>query len=127
MKRSYSELIKLESFGDRLEYLKLGDGNVKSPRHISQQFYKSRIWLDFRKEIIARDLGYDLGIPGEAIDGMILIHHINPITEDDILNGNYCLVDPENCITMSLDTHNAVHFKPEFEEIERFEGDTKIW
>lgn len=127
MERSYSELIKLSSYGDRLEYLKLGDGNVKSPRHISNHFYKSKEWREFRSLISARDLMNDLGVPGHPINGTFLIHHINPIDEYDIINRTQKLMDPENVITTIIETHGYIHYKEEMEDVERKPGDTTLW
>ena len=127
--KSYSELIKLNSFSERLEYLKLLDNNVTSPRHMSEAFYKSNIWRTIRRQIIDRDLGFDLGIFGVYIDGTMLVHHINPINESDILYQTKKLLDPENLITVSGNTHNLIHYnKVEKEQwVERKPGDTKLW
>lgn len=127
--RCYSELILLPSFTERLEYLKLLDNNVTSPRHMSEQFYKSSIWLTVRQRIIDRDLGFDLGVFGIYIDGPMLVHHINPINESDIIYQTKKLLDPENLITTSGITHNLIHYnKVEKEKwVERKPGDTKLW
>lgn len=127
--KSYSELIQLDSFQDRLDYLKLLDNNVTSPRHMSEQFYKSHLWRSLRKQIIDRDLGFDLGINGVYINGAMIVHHINPINERDILYQTQKLLDPENLITTSLDTHNRIHYNQEEKEvwIERTPGDTILW
>lgn len=129
MKRSYSELISLNSFTERMSYLKLLDNNVTSPRHMSAQFYQSRTWRVLRKYIIDRDLGFDLGVFGVYIDGPMLVHHINPIDESDIVYQTNKLLDPENLITVSGNTHNLIHYnKKEKEEwVERKPGDTKLW
>lgn len=128
--RCYSELIKLESYYERLEYLKLLDNNVDSPRHMSYDFFKSKIWLATRQKIIERDGGFDLGVFGVYIEGPMLVHHINPITEYDIVNQTKKLTDPENLITCSRNkTHNSIHYKTEEHEpwVERTPGDTKLW
>lgn len=127
--RSYSELILLPSFSERLEYLKLLDNNATSPRHISEQFYKSHIWRTIRKQILARDLGFDLGVPGIYIDGTMLVHHINPINENDIIYQTKRLLDPDNLITVSLNTHNLIHYNRDVKTpfVERTPGDTKLW
>lgn len=129
MKRSYSELILLPTFTERLEYLKLLDNNVTSPRHMSEQFYKSNLWRTVRQDIITRDLGFDLGVFGVYIHDVVIVHHINPITEHDIINLTDKLLDPENLITVSLNTHNLIHYKNEVREewVERTPGDTKLW
>lgn len=129
MIRSYSELIKLKSFKDRLEYLKIGDNNVLSPRHMSMDFYKSHAWLSTRDIILQRDLGFDLGVFGVYIDGPMYVHHINPIEEYDIIHMTKRLLDPENLITTSDDTHKKIHYSnTEKEEwVERTPGDTILW
>lgn len=127
--RTYSELIKLKSHSERLEYLKLLDNNVSSPRHMSMSFYKSRMWLSTRDYIIDRDLGFDLGVFGVYIEGPVYVHHIDPITEHDIIYLTDKLLDPENLITTSRDTHNRIHYKTTKKEewIERTPGDTILW
>lgn len=127
--RSYSELIQLNSFQERLEYLKLLDNNVSSPRHMSRGFYESNIWKTLRKEIIHRDLGFDLGVFGVYIDGPMLVHHINPIEENDIIFQSAKLLDPENLVTVSYNTHNLIHYNKKEKDVwvERKPGDTKPW
>lgn len=125
--RTYSEMLQYKSFEERLRYLMLLDGNVKSPRKYSMEFYKSKSWLQVRKEIIFRDLTFDLGIPGIDITDKVLVHHINPITDDDIFNDNPSLYDPENLITTSVLTHNIIHYGNKKEEyVERQPGDTSL-
>lgn len=127
--RSYSELIQLSSFEERLSYLKLLDNNVLSPRHMSMEFYKSHIWKTLRKQIIERDLGFDLGVYGVYIDGPMLVHHINPINENDIIFQSAKLFDPENLITTSNYTHNLIHYNKKEKDlwVDRTPGDTKLW
>lgn len=127
MIRSYSELIKFETFNERLEYLMLKDYNYDSPRDTSHSFFKSSIWRSTRKMIIHRDLGCDLGI--EETGGVLLVHHINPITIADLESLSPLLLDPENLITTTVKTHNVIHYgeKESFEYIERKSGDTKLW
>lgn len=127
--RTYSELMKLESFSERLNYLKLLDNNVTSPRHMSRGFYQSDEWKFLRKEILKRDLGFDLGVFGVYIDGPMYIHHINPIDENDIRLRTRKLLDPENLITTSGNTHNLIHYNKKEKEVwvERRPGDTKLW
>lgn len=127
--RSYSDLIRLESFEERLEYLKVLDNNVTSPRHMSRPFYESLIWKTVRKQIIERDLGFDLGVFGVYIEGGMLVHHINPINENDIIFQTPRLLDPENLITTSTYTHNLIHYDKKVKEkwVERRPGDTKLW
>lgn len=127
--KSYSDLLKFDSFIERLEYLKLLDNNVTSPRHMSEQFYKSDLWKHTRNQIIKRDLGFDLGVFGVWIKDTILVHHINPINEFDIINLTKKLLDPENLITVSINTHNRIHYNVKEKEIwvPRTPGDTKLW
>lgn len=127
--RNYTELISIPTFSERLEYLKLLDNNATSPRNISGEFYRSTLWKGVRKDIIDRDLGFDLGIFGVYIDGPMFVHHINPIDESDIIYLTSKLLDPENLITTSLYTHNSIHYKQEEKDlwVERVSGDTKLW
>lgn len=129
MIRSYTELIKLNSFEERLAYLKLLDNNVSSPRHMSMGFYKSESWKMIRQQIIDRDLGFDLGVFGVYIEGPLLVHHINPINENDILYQTARLFDPDNLITTSNHTHNLIHYNKKEKDVwvERQPGDTKPW
>lgn len=112
--KRYSELISIPTFEERFEYLKLngivGAETFGSRRYLNQILYKTDIWKQTRRKIILRDDGYDLAHPDYAIRGMILIHHINPITIDDILEKRYNVFDPENLISTSLNTHNAIHY-----------------
>lgn len=95
---------------------------------MSQSFYKSKRWLATRDELIKRDLAFDLGCFGIYIDGPIYMHHINPITEEDIANLADCLFDPENLIATSMGTHNLIHYGPKEEPyVERKPNDTKLW
>lgn len=126
--KTYSEAIKFKEFGDRLNYLMLLDGNVNSPRHMSNSFYKSKSWIQCRDSILKRDLGMDLGVNGVEIVGKRIVHHINPITEDDIINDSEKLYDPENLICVSTESHNIIHYGHERESyVERKPGDTSIF
>lgn len=128
MERCYSELIKLNSYQDRLNYLILNDNNVTSPRDISEKFYKSDMWKHTRHKIIMRDLPFDLGIFGIYIYDRIFVHHINPIDEYDIKYLTKKLTDPENLIVTSLVTHNIIHYGTQEDPIvERQPGDTILW
>lgn len=113
-RKSYSELITIPSFKERYEYLKLdgklGDETFGSKRHLNQVFYKSHDWLEARRRAIVRDMGLDMAFPDRLIRGSILVHHINPITEEDILSYSYNLFDLENLICVSKLTHNAIHY-----------------
>ena len=112
--RTYSELSKLKTFRERYEYLKL-DGTVGEEafgfdRYINQMFYKSEEWKRIRNYVITRDNGCDLGISDRKIvDSVILVHHMNPITKEDIINKNEILLDPEYLITTIKPTHDAIH------------------
>lgn len=135
MNKTYSELITLPSFKERFLYLKL-DGVVGKEtfgfkRWLNQEFYHCDEWLRFRDNIIIRDGGCDLGVPGYDIYGPVLIHHLNPITCEDILHRNPCVFDPENVICTRLKTHNAIHYGDEsllaLAPIERSRNDTCPW
>lgn len=134
--KSYSELCSLETFEDRFNYLKLhghvGLDTFGYDRYMNQDFYRSTEWKQVRSYIIARDSGCDLGIPDNQIFGSIYIHHINPITPDDITSGTDKLLDPENLICVSLETHNALHYGDNSivnknKVIERVPNDTCPW
>ena len=112
--RTYSELIILPTFEERYEYLRL-DGRVGEEtfgfdRWLNQTFYKSEEWLSMRDKIIVRDNGCDLGIPGRDIYSRILIHHMNPITKEDILRRSDILLNPEYLICVTPNTHRAIHY-----------------
>lgn len=132
-KRSYTECIQLKSFDERLEYLMLkgfvGDFTFGGHRLLNQRFYNSNEWKTFRSRIIARDLGYDLG-NGEEINSEILVHHINPITIEDIIIMSPMVLHPDNAITTWDKTHKTIHyahFLPKSLPNERTPGDTKLW
>ena len=112
--RTYSELIKLPTFEERFEYLKLksfvGKETFGYDRYINQQFYKSPRWIRLREKIILRDQGLDLACEGFEIYGRIIIHHMNPISLDDILSDTEYLMNPEYLISVSNNTHQAIHY-----------------
>ena len=133
--KTYSELITIPTFEERFEYLKL-DGQVGVEtfgfnRYLNQAFYKSDEWLSIRDYVITRDNGCDLGMEGYEIYGRILIHHINPITKDDIIQRSRILLDPENLITTVKRTHDAIHYGDSNllikVPIERRKNDTCPW
>lgn len=134
--RTYSELIKLPTFKERYEYLRLG-GKVGEEtfgfdRYLNQIFYKSKEWLSIRDYVITRDNGCDLAIPGREILGSrILIHHMNPITVEDIVKRSDFLLNPEFLISTIKRTHDGIHYGTEeilYEEpIQRFKNDTCPW
>lgn len=133
--KTYSELVKLKTFDERFNYLKLdgviGETTFGFDRFLNQRFYKSKQWLRIRDHVIVRDDGCDLGISDRLIGNRILVHHINPITVDDIVNLRDIAIDPEFLISISINTHNAVHYGDEMillkDHIERKPNDTKLW
>lgn len=135
-KKTYSELIQIPSYIERYRYLKLGGkaGEITfgNERYLNQILYKSPEWKSFRRGIILRDCGCDMGVPGYEIQGVIIIHHINPITVDDIYERKECVFDENNVISVSKRTHNAIHYGDEEllsidEIVERKPNDTIPW
>ena len=134
--KSYSELLEFDTLLDRYRYLKL-DGELGAAtfgfdRYLNQQFYKLKEWKIARTKVIVRDMGCDLGIEGLEIVGPVIIHHMNPISIDDVKNKNPILIDPEYLISTQLNTHNAIHYGDESllileKPIERSPNDTKLW
>lgn len=120
-------MLKFEAFGDRLNYLLLKDVGYIPP--INDPFYRSIIWRGFRERMFARDGWYDLGCPGNKIEGRLLLHHINPLVQEDFDTFSSNLLDPENVITTSYRTHGRIHYlKAEpFVPAEREPGDTTLW
>lgn len=135
MKLTYRELVSFDNFKERLDYLKLsgqvGLETFGMDRYINQVFYRSKEWKQLRNYIIVRDDGCDLAMPDYDIVGKVYIHHLNPITEDDIVNNSGALFDPENLVCVSFETHNYIHFgrkAPDHQpSIVRHPGDTKLW
>lgn len=133
--KTYSELSKLKTFEDRFQYLRLdgivGEETFGFDRYLNQILYQSKEWKRCRRDIIIRDEGCDLGCEGFEVHGRILIHHINPITVDDIVNRNPKVFDPENLILTSHNTHQAIHYGNEDllirAPIERSKNDTCPW
>ena len=134
--RKYSELILLPTFEERFEYLKLGGSVGKETfgwnRIFNQEFYHSREWQTLRRDVIARDNGCDLGIADREIFDKVIVHHINPMSLEQLTEGGEDLFDMENFICCSHNTHEAIHYgdsslliKTEF--VERRPGDTKLW
>jgi len=133
--RCYSELVYLQTFDERFEYLKLSGGVGRSTfgfdRYINQNFYASSFWQDAKREVIIRDDGCDLGIHGYEIYHRLLVHHMNPMTIDDILHNESWIADPEYLILTSHNTHNGIHFGvnkslPKV-VMKRRQGDTNLW
>lgn len=136
MIRTYSELSKLKTFKERYEYLRLEDGCVGKDtfgydRYLNQHFYKTVEWKRLRDQLIIRDNGCDLGIDGYRIYGRIIIHHMNPITKDDILGRSEYLMNPEYLICTTHNTHNAIHYGDSSllitAPVERAKNDTCPW
>lgn len=134
--KTYKELSRLSTFEERFEYLRLGGQVGKDTfgfdRIFNQQFYRSKEWKALRDFVIIRDNGCDLGIDGYEIHGQnILIHHINPITLDDISERSDFLLDPEYLISTTHNTHNAIHYGDKSllktAPIERSRNDTCPW
>jgi len=135
MIKSYRELRRLKTFEDRYEYLKLGGAVGRETfgfeRYLNQTFYRSKEWKLTRRDIIVRDNGCDLAIPDREIFGRIIVHHINPITIEDIERGAACLFDFDNLVCTSHNTSQAIHYGdasllshlPQ----ERRKGDTQLW
>lgn len=133
--RSYSEMLTYRTFEDRYDYLSLrgsvGRSTFGFDRYVNQKFYTSSEWRQIRHDVIVRDNGCDLAMDGYDIQDRLLIHHMNPVSIDDITDRNYDILDPEFLITTTHLTHNAIHFgdksllrKP---HVERRAGDTKLW
>ena len=135
MIRTYSELSSIKTFDERFEYLKLGgfvgEETFGFNRYINQKFYQSYEWKRVRREVIIRDNGCDLGVDSYEINKGIIIHHMNPITKDDIANITEYLLNPEYLITTMLMTHNAIHYGDvsliQSIPIERAKNDTCPW
>lgn len=135
MSRSYSELRQLATFEERFRYLALkgsvGQSTFGFDRWVNQGFYTSREWRQARDGIIVRDNGCDLGLDGYEIHKGLYIHHLNPITLEQLEEGDDCLLDPNNLITVTHRTHNAIHYGDErqlpLRPVDRKPGDTKLW
>lgn len=134
--RCYSDLRSLPSFEERFEYLKLqgkvGKETFGFDRWMNQEFYRSREWRTARRDVIVRDYGCDLGIEGnEILESKMYIHHMNPLTVEDLVHSNDMILDPENLITVTHSTHNAIHYGNADMLSKRYRdrvpGDTKLW
>ena len=136
--RCYSDLIQYSNFEDRLHYLELhgvvGEDTFGFDRYINQKFYKSPEWRRVRDFVIVRDNGCDLGVKGYDIGDRIIVHHMNPLTLDDISNSSDFLLNPEYLICVSKDTHDIIHYgfssdrySKSKEPVDRKPGDTKLW
>lgn len=136
MIRTYSELCRYSTFESRFQYLRL-NGSVAAEtfgydRYLNQEFYRSVLWRRARNVVIARDLGCDLGVEGYEIHDKVYVHHMNPMRVDEIKQASADLLDPEYLITVTHDTHNAIHYGDEkiLERktlVVRRPGDTTLW
>lgn len=136
MIKTYSDLRRLETIEERFAYLKLGGvvglDTFGYDRYLNQQFYRSALWRRTRSEVIARDYGRDLGVEGYEIHDRVYVHHMNPMMVEDITESNLDILDPEYLISVTLDTHNGIHWGSDehFQRrrlVERRPGDTKLW
>lgn len=135
MIRTYEELIHIPTFEERLKYLMVkqpvGEDVWGSRRRYNQLLYTSSRWRSFRNSIIIRDNGCDLAMPGRELYSGLLIHHLNPITLDDIVNNRSCVFDPNNVVLTSRQTHQVIHYERDPAMLalngERRPGDTKLW
>lgn len=133
--KTYSELIRLPTFEERYQYLRLrgkvGEDTFGFDRYLNQAFYKSDEWKAIRDIVILRDNGCDLGMPDREIRERILIHHMNPITKDDIINRTDFLLNPEYLICTIKNTHDAIHYGDENllikDPVQRSKYDTCPW
>jgi len=133
--RTYIELRQLETFEDRYYYLELkgvlGRETFGFDRWVNQRFYKSREWKRVRNHVITRDNGCDLGVSGFEIYSGLLVHHMNPVTPDDLKHNEDWVIDPNFLVTTSLQTHNAIHFGDASllprGPVVRERGDTTLW
>lgn len=135
-KRYFSELSHYKTFEERFKYLKLkgvvGDLKFNGHRYLNQLLYKCPEWRETRRKIILRDNGCDLGCEDHPINGKILVHHLNPISVEDVIERRTIIFDPENLITVSFETHNAIHYGDDsilekYKFAERKPNDTIPW
>lgn len=133
--KTFTELQRLPTFEARFNYLSVksivGRATFGAERFLNQVFYTSKEWRDVRQEVIARDYGLDLAMPGHEIYNKVIIHHMNPLTVEDIDERNPDILDPELLITVSHETHNAIHYgdvdRLSRPPVERRPGDTRPW
>lgn len=133
--RTYKELQQLQTFDERFAYLQLhgyiGKETFGYDRYLNQQFYRSKEWKDVRRIVILRDHGCDLGIMDRTITGRIYIHHMNPITREDLINGSDLVLNPNYLICVSSMTHEAIHYGDKdlliSDYVERSPYDTCPW
>lgn len=123
------------TFEERFEYLSMGGevgvATFGFDRWINQHFYRSREWKQAREAAVFRDEACDLGIPGYEISSQLLVHHMNPVTPEDLVGGESWVLDLEYLITTTHRTHNAIHYGDASlirrAPVERRPGDTKLW
>lgn len=133
--KTYNEMLKLKTFDERFDYLKLngrvGEETFGYSRYLNQLLYRSSDWKRIRREVIIRDNGCDLAIPEYEIAGKVLVHHINPISLKDIEDRNPMVYDFNNLVAVSFMTHQALHYGDKslivYDVAERKPGDTKLW
>lgn len=136
--RTYTELMSIKDFNERYNYLRcfspIGVQTFGRNRWLNQSFYSSKEWREFRNDIIVRDKGYELAFWDDdnyLIKGPIYIHHLNPLTKEQVLNRDPCIFDPENVVICSHKVHNAIHFSDETQlpeiYIPRYANDTIPW
>lgn len=135
--KNYNELIVLKTFDERLDYLRLFSNVCENTfggnRYFNQKFYMSEEWKKIRRNVIIRDNGCDMALEGYDINtkhDRIMIHHIVPITYDDIINHSPKLIDMNNLVCVRYNTHNLIHYSKDngsFEYTPRFKNDTKLW
>lgn len=133
--RTWQELVRYETFEERYRYLKLGGEVGKETfgheRYLNQRFYTSREWRNLRHHVIARDLARDLALEGYDLHEKIIVHHMNPMMVEDLLEGNEDVLNPDYLISVSHRTHNAIHFGDDKQLLDpvviRRPGDTRLW
>lgn len=134
MIRTYSELIKLKTFEERLNYCRIdgtvGDSTFGFERYLNQRFYNSEEWKRIRRQVIIRDSGFDLATEGEVIFGKVIVHHMNPILPKDIIDFTEFVTNPEYLVCVSNETHQAIHYAGTETNryfVERTANDTCPW
>jgi hypothetical protein len=132
---TYYDLINFPTFEERLNFLRTGqlpsELTFDQLRELNQGFYNSREWKFIRKQVIARDFGWDLAVPGRDIIGKVIVHHMNPLRPKDLILHQDLALEPDLLITVSHQTHQAIHFGSDIPDgpsfVERQPGDTTLW
>ena len=136
MLKSYKELLNIKDFEGRYKYLRIGgvvgDETFGFSRYLNQVLYTSPEWRRFRRDILVRDSGRDLAMEGYDIHGGgIIVHHLNPLTLEDVEQRRFCIFDPDNVVCVSPGTHRAIHYGDESllpkNPLVRRPGDTCPW